>query len=51
MQLLVVLSYLDKIKIIHRDLNPTNIMIPSNGMYLKLVDFGLATQLTQTYIN
>ena len=39
----MVLSYLNSLNIIHRDLNPTNIMIPTNGNYLKLVDFGLAT--------
>lgn len=40
-----VLNYLQKKKILHRDLKPDNLMIEFNG-YLKVIDFGVAKQLT-----
>jgi len=38
-------NYLHKMKIIHRDLKPSNILITdgTNGRFVKLADFGLAT--------
>ena len=33
-------------QIIHRDINPTNIVVASDGVHLTLVDFGLATHTT-----
>lgn len=43
--LLSVLSYLQKKRILHRDLKPDNIMIDKTG-YLKVIDFGIAKKLT-----
>lgn len=43
--LLNVLSYLQKKRIIHRDMKPDNCMIDKNG-YLKIIDFGVAKEMT-----
>lgn len=42
--LLVILDYLNKRHIVHRDIKLTNIMMDYNG-YLKLIDFGTAKKL------
>ena len=39
-----IISYLNKRKIIHRDIKPTNIMLSTNG-YLKLIDFGTSRKI------
>ena len=43
--MLLMLEYLQKKYIAHRDIKPGNIMIDSNG-YLKMIDFGTAKVLT-----
>ena len=43
--ILLMLEYLQKKFIVHRDIKPDNIMIDSNG-YLKMIDFGTAKVLT-----
>ncbi len=44
LQLLSALEYLEKSKIVHRDLCPTNIMLSSEGE-LKVIDFGIAVDV------
>ena len=43
--LLIILEYLQKKFIAHRDIKPQNIMVDTNG-YLKIIDFGTAKVLT-----
>jgi serine/threonine protein kinase/CheY-like chemotaxis protein len=43
------LNYLHKHKIIHRDITPGNILIPSDG-HIKLADFGLAKYLSDSQL-
>ena len=40
-----VLDYLQKKKIIHRDVKPDNLMLQYNG-YIKVIDFGIAKDIT-----
>ena len=40
--LLEVLAYIHSRQTQHRDLKPSNILITNNGLYLKLIDFGLS---------
>ena len=48
--LLPVLSYIHSRNIIHRDISPDNIMLPTHGGKPMLIDFGVVKQLvTQTY--
>ena len=46
-RLLDALSYIHKAGVIHRDINPKNIMLSSDGM-VKLIDFGTAKNLNST---
>ena len=46
--LFLILDYLNKKKIIHRDIKPNNIMVDTTG-YLKLIDFGAAKKIPNGY--
>ena len=41
MQLVLAVGYLHRYKILHRDLQMSNLMIDENG-YIRLIDFGMA---------
>jgi serine/threonine protein kinase len=45
-EITVVLLYLHSVSIVYRDLKPENILISADG-HIKLIDFGLATYITQ----
>lgn len=48
-QVLNALAYLEERRLLHRDISPSNILLPDEGAgAVKLVDFGLATQQTGT---
>ena len=44
-QLLETINYLHSINIVHRDIKPENIMLMSNGIDIKLIDFGTSIEL------
>ena len=46
--LFLILDYLSKKKIVHRDIKPNNIMVDLTG-YLKLIDFGAAKKISNGY--
>ena len=43
--LLNALKELSKLRIVHRDIKPENIMVSDNCETVKIVDFGLATNI------
>ena len=48
-QLATILQQIHQVKVLHRDIKPSNIMICPNGQ-LKLIDFGTARKITDTYV-
>jgi serine/threonine protein kinase len=50
-ELLAILKFIHKDKVIHRDLQPANIMRRSSDRKLVLIDFGIAKELAQTTLN
>jgi len=45
-----ILGLIHKAKIIHKDINPSNIVMNPVTRELKIIDFGLATQLSQEHL-
>ena len=45
-QIIEAINYCHKYKVVHRDLKPDNIIISEN-MEVKLIDFGLANEITK----
>ena len=45
-QIVIAVGYLHSKNIVHRDLKLENLLLDENG-YIKVIDFGLATMLTQ----
>eukprot|EP00929_Paragymnodinium_shiwhaense_P029769 TRINITY_DN1699_c0_g2_i4.p1 TRINITY_DN1699_c0_g2~~TRINITY_DN1699_c0_g2_i4.p1 ORF type:complete len:482 (-),score=61.16 TRINITY_DN1699_c0_g2_i4:171-1433(-) len=50
-QLLEALKFLNKLKMIHHDLKPANIVVNPRTMYLKLIDFGATVRATDAWRN
>ncbi|TYK64745.1 diguanylate cyclase [Colwellia echini] len=50
-QLTSALAEVHRLQLIHRDLNPSNILIEPTTLQLKLCDFALATQLSHKQVN
>ncbi|MFG6100285.1 AAA family ATPase [Leptothoe sp. ISB3NOV94-8A] len=44
------LGYIHRANVIHKDINPSNIVFNEISQELKLIDFGLATQVPQTSV-
>ncbi|GFE67774.1 AAA family ATPase [Chroococcus sp. FPU101] len=44
-----ILGYIHAAKIIHKDINPANIVLNTETKQLKYIDFGIATQLNREY--
>ena len=43
--LFAVINYLESMRVIHRDIKPTNLILDKDG-YIKLIDFGIAKDMT-----
>ena len=44
-QLLEVLAYIHSKKVVHRDIKPENILINKQTNEIKIIDFGIATEM------